>query len=201
MTSSTNTEQGSPQAGGSSRRALIVAAIIALLVVIIGIVSLLVTHNGTSSNSLTSSTAQIGQPVPTFSLPNLMGPGTVGVPENGGGNGKAAVLVFFASWCGPCQKEMPSLAAAVNEGAAGKAAVIGIDGADQPAAAIAFVQKNDITFPVGADSLYSVTSGKFGFAGLPETVFVNAKGIVTEIHFGATTPALLRQGVHNMGAQ
>jgi hypothetical protein len=53
---------------------------------------------------------------------------------------------------------------------------------------------------VGADDVYAVTSGKFGFSGLPETVFVNDQGIVTEIHFGATTPALLRQGVRSMGA-
>lgn len=96
---------------------------------------------------------------------------------------------------------MPGLAAAVRNGEAGKASVIGIDGADNPTSAVAFVQKTGITFPVGADSAYAVTSGKFGFSGLPETVFVNGKGIVTEIHFGATTPAILRQGVKTMGAQ
>ena len=39
----------------------------------------------------------------------------------------------------------------------------------------------------------------FGFAGLPETVFVNAKGIVTEIHPGVTSPAQLAAGVAKLG--
>jgi cytochrome c biogenesis protein CcmG, thiol:disulfide interchange protein DsbE len=186
---------------GSSRRPLIIAAVIAFLVIVLGVVSLFVNKSGTSSNSLISSTAQVGQPTPTFTLPNLMGPGTVGAPQNGGGKGIPAVLVFFASWCGPCQKEMPGLAAAVRDGEAGKASVIGIDGADNPTSAVAFVQRTGISFPVGADSAYAVTSGKFGFSGLPETVFVNGKGVVTLIHFGATTPAILRQGIKTMSAK
>jgi cytochrome c biogenesis protein CcmG/thiol:disulfide interchange protein DsbE len=201
--SSINTEPAAVPARVSARRPLLIALLIGLLVVVIGVISLLIRHQPSSQNAspLATTTAQVGKPVPTFRLPNLTGVGTVGVAENGGGMGKAAVLVFFASWCGPCQQEMPALAAAVSNGAAGTAAVIGIDGADGQAAAQAFVKKDNVTFPVGVDSVYAVTSGEFGFAGLPETVFVNGKGIITEIHFGATTPALLRQGVRAMGAQ
>ncbi len=53
-----------------------------------------------------------GDPVPAFSLARVGGGGTVGVPADGGGNGRPAVLLFFASWCEPCQAEMPALAAA-----------------------------------------------------------------------------------------
>ena len=199
MTSSNNDETP-VSARAKTPRPLVIGAGIALGVIIIGVVSLLLQSPSTPPSPLATTTAKVGGPVPTFSLKNLMGPGTVGVPQDGGGKGKAAVLIFFASWCGPCQEEMPSLAAAVQHGEAGNAAVIGIDGADQVGAATAFVQKNGVTFPVGIDSMYAVTSGQFGFSGLPETVFVNAKGIITEIRFGATTPAILRQGVRAMGA-
>jgi thiol-disulfide isomerase/thioredoxin len=200
VTSSSTTEPTAGGAGGS-RKPLIIVALVAGLVVVLGVISLVVNHGGSSSGSLTSSTAKTGDPVPHFSLPKLSAAGSVRVPQDGGGRGKAAVLVFFASWCGPCRKEMPSLAEAVKKGEAGKAAVLGIDGSDGIAAATAFVTKTGMSFPVGVDSAYAVTSGRFGFVGLPETVFVNARGIITEIHYGATTPALLRQGVANMGAR
>jgi thiol-disulfide isomerase/thioredoxin len=177
---------------GSSLRALLIGATIALLVAVLGVVSLLLgAHHDTSTQSQ-GNVLQVGEHVPTFTLPALNRPGTVGVPADGGGDGRGAVLVFFASWCGPCQREMPGLAKAVDEGVAGNAAVIGIDGQDTLAAATAFVKSTGITFPVGRDDVFAVTSGKFGFPGLPYTVFVNPKGIVTAVHPGAATPALIK---------
>ncbi len=179
---------------GSSLRALTIGALIALGVALLGVASLVFGshHSSTDSSGSSGNLVTVGSHVPTFSLPALGGTGTVGVPADGGGNGRGAVLVFFASWCGPCQREMPALAAAVKDGVAGKAAVLGIDGQDTTAAAQAFVAKTGITFPVGKDDIFAVTSGKFGFPGLPYTVFVNPKGIVTAVHPGAATPALVK---------
>ncbi len=190
-----STEAEAPARPPVSRRALLSAAGVALAVMVIGVISLLATGSPSTSSS---SAAQVGQGVPAFKLPELAGAGTIGVPETGGGNGKAAVLIFFASWCGPCQKEMPALAAAVRDGVAGPAAVIGIDSADQMTSAIKFVNSSGVSFPVGFDSIGAVSNGKFGFPALPETVFVNAKGIITEIHYGAATPAMIRQGVRSL---
>ncbi|MGH3422304.1 MAG: TlpA family protein disulfide reductase, partial [Streptosporangiaceae bacterium] len=47
-----------------------------------------------------------GSPAPSFSLASLTGAGPVVMPASGGGNGRSAVLIFFASWCGPCHAEM-----------------------------------------------------------------------------------------------
>jgi peroxiredoxin len=177
-------------------RGLIIWGLIGLVLVAVGTASLLMgRHTSSSGQSQGTATIKVGDRVPAFGLANLDGKGIVAVPKDGGGDGKPLVLVFFASWCGPCQREMPGLAKAVAEGKAGDAAVIGIDGQDTTAAARAFVASTGVTFPVGRDPDYAVTSGKFGFFGLPETVFVNGKGIVTSVHRGPTTPALLEQGV------
>jgi peroxiredoxin len=177
-------------------RGLIIGGLIALALIVIGVLSLSLggNHRSSSGQSTGASTIKVGQQVPRFSLPSLSGEGRVGVPADGGGAGRPAVLVFFASWCGPCQREMPGLVAAIKAGGAGRAQVIGIDGQDTTAAARRFVESTGIAFPVGRDTDYSVTSGKFGFVGLPETVFVDSHGKVTGVHFGATTPELLRQG-------
>ena len=177
-------------------RGFIIWGLIGTVLVIVGVASLLLgRHTASSGQSQGTATIKVGDRVPAFGLPNLDGHGIVAVPKDGGGDGKPLVLVFFASWCGPCQREMPGLAKAVADGKAGHATVLGIDGQDTTAAARAFVSATGMTFPVGRDPDYAVTSGKFGFFGLPETVFVNGKGIVTGVHRGPTTPALLEQGV------
>ena len=93
----------------------------------------------------------VGSVAPTFSLPSLEGQGAVGTPATGGGGGRPAVLVFFASWCVQCHTEIPAIADAYRHQAGGhRVSVIGIDGMDPTGDALAFVRKSGVTFPVWA---------------------------------------------------
>lgn len=141
---------------------------------------------------------QAGGQVPTFSLPNLGGGAPVGVPADGGGSGRPAVVLFFASWCGPCQKEVPLLAATYHQQQAtksplAKVALIGVAGSDPTATALRFVHRSGVTFPVGADKTFAVTEGLFYFKNLPESVFVNGDGVIAAIHLGALSKSELIQ--------
>jgi thiol-disulfide isomerase/thioredoxin len=131
-----------------------------------------------------------GSAAPTFSVPRLGGGASVGVPIDGGGHGRPAVLLFFASWCVPCQKEIPALAATYRRQQAehtrlARVALVGVDGDDGTADAKTFVHHAGVTFPVGVDHRYTVTEGLFYFTGLPEAVFVNGDGSIAAIHYGA----------------
>jgi len=137
-----------------------------------------------------------GSAAPSFSLPRLGGAGTVGTPEDGGGGGRPAVLVFFASWCSPCQAEMPAISTAYRNqqrhgGKLAQVAVIGVDTADPTAQALAFVRKSRVTFPVGADRAYDVTEGSYYFNGDPDAVFIDGNGTIVHITHGAITVAQL----------
>jgi thiol-disulfide isomerase/thioredoxin len=108
------------------------------------------------------------------------------------------VLLFFASWCGPCQTEIPNLAAVYHHQQAdhsplARVALVGIDGDDGTSAAEHFVHTSGVTFPVGVDRSYAVTEGLFYFTGLPEAVFVNKDGSIAAIHYGALSSSQLTQ--------
>jgi cytochrome c biogenesis protein CcmG, thiol:disulfide interchange protein DsbE len=142
---------------------------------------------------VTRNSGPVGSAVPSFSRPRVGGSGMVGVPADGGGNGRPAILLFFASWCGPCHEEIPQLARVYNAQHAdgsklARVAVIGLDESDPPPNALAFMSKSKVSFPVGADEVFAVMQGKFGFGQVPDSVFVQSNGTIAGVHLGALTP-------------
>jgi thiol-disulfide isomerase/thioredoxin len=66
--------------------------------------------------------------------------------------GRAVLLNIFATWCGPCNKEMPYIVEAAAEYAARGLAVIGVDTREEDNAVRAFRQRYGITFPIAMDA-------------------------------------------------
>lgn len=174
-------------AGGDGRRARpIFLAVGIVLAVALGIG--LFTGVGTGKSG---GRPVAGDQVPSFTLPKLGGGATIGVPADGGGNGRPAILLFYASWCKPCQAEVPAIAATYrrqqerHSRLATTVALIGVVGNDPAATALSFAHQSGVTFPSGVDKNYTVTEGLFYFTGLPETVFVSGTGTIAAVHYGA----------------
>lgn len=163
-------------------------------IALIAVVSVLTGGKATPNNGATS--ALVGKHVKSFSLGGLYS-GTVDAPWT---SDRASVLIFFASWCGPCKKEMPKVAAYVHVHDPSPVEVLGIDANDQRGAARSFVTNDGVTFPVAFDANGDVTSGVFSFLTVPETVFINAKGVVTQVYFGAIPVKQLAQGIKSLQA-
>jgi thiol-disulfide isomerase/thioredoxin len=158
-------------------------------VVVIVVVSIFTGGHVTNGDEPTN--ALVGKSVATFSLSGLTS-GTVEAPWK---SHHAAVLIFFASFCGPCKSEMPKVAKYLRHHNEGSIRVIGIDALDSRGPAKTMVKKSGVTFPIAFDPNGTVTTGIFQFAYGPETVFVSANGILKQVYYGAIPKNVLAKGI------
>ena len=158
---------------------------VALIVIVSILTGSAVKDNGAAKSAL------VGTKVPGFSLSGLNG-GTQHAPWT---SGHAGVLIFFASYCGPCHKEMPEVATYLRHHDQKPVVVMGIDAVDARSSGQAFVKKSKVTFAVAFDPNGVVTTNIFKFENVPETVFVSNEGIVEQVYFGAIPVSQLESGL------
>jgi cytochrome c biogenesis protein CcmG, thiol:disulfide interchange protein DsbE len=128
----------------------------------------------------------------SFSLPELGHPGaSVSLVSYAG---RPLIVNFFASWCSPCQRETPMLARFYS-GRHGKVIVVGIDSNDEAAAALRFLQKAGVRYPVGFDPFPASTTTSYGVYALPQTFFLNAQHRIVSHVLGPLTMNDLVKGV------
>jgi thiol-disulfide isomerase/thioredoxin len=92
--------------------------------------------------------------------------------------GKTIVLNFWATWCAPCRKEMPSLAELRAElsGETFDVVAVATGPKNEPRKIAKFFKANDVTdLPVYLDPK-SRFANDMGVRGLPITVIINAAG-------------------------
>jgi thiol-disulfide isomerase/thioredoxin len=165
-----------------------------LAVALIAVMSVLTGGKVTTTTGLTS--ALTGHHVKSFSLSSVNEAHAVSAPW---ASGHPTVLIFFASWCGPCQEEMPKVSTYVRTHNLGAVRVLGMDANDELSAAKHFLATSGTTFPVAFDANGTVTSTEFDFQQLPETVFISGSGVVRSVYFGAVPVARLRSGIAALG--
>ncbi len=177
----------------SSRKRTLIGLGVLTAIALIAVVSVLTGGKVTNGNVLTTSEL-VGQRLKSFSLNGLDG-GEIRAPWE---SGRASVIVFFASYCGPCKAEMPKIAKYIRMNNPSPVEVLAVDATDVRSSAQAMVKKDGVTFPVAFDPNGVVTSGIFRFTAVPESVFVNAKGVVTGVDFGAIPKKQLASAIHSL---
>ncbi|HYM66745.1 MAG TPA: redoxin family protein [Patescibacteria group bacterium] len=148
----------------SARGRLIAAAGIAAGAVIMGSLVWGLQHAALSNPPL------LGRPAPHLAIQTLAGE-QVKVWEL---QGRPVVVNFWASWCGTCVAE----GGVLSSGAAAHQDVsfVGADSQDTDSGFRAFEGTHPHPYPAGP--IVVGTYQSFGVAGLPETFFINGRGLV-----------------------
>jgi len=92
------------------------------------------------------------------------------------------VISFFATYCIPCQQEIPELSAIAQE-YDGRVKFFLIDVKEQQSKVTSFVQQKNITLPVLLDK-YGVIAKNYNVEALPNLFVIDQKGIITFVQRG-----------------
>ena len=128
----------------------------------------------------TSRGVEIGATLPETTLRGLSGSSR----KLSDYRGQPLIINVWASWCGPCRREMGSLERLSRRAAGKELAIIGISTDVDPNSAKALIHKSKITFHNFIDTQLSMEN-MFGADRLPLTLLVDAHGNVLAKLYGA----------------
>ncbi len=115
--------------------------------------------------------------------------------------GRVVVLNFWATWCGPCKLEMPSLQSLHEDRGADGVVVLGLstDGGGD-AGIREFLRERDITYPVGR-ATHGHRQAFGGISGIPTTFLIDKRGVVRHRVVGYFAPPAMRVAVNRLLAE
>lgn len=147
---------------------------------------------------------------PVATAPKPAGPANVDIPklkvatldgkqfDLAAQRGQWVVVNFWATWCGPCLKEMPELSAldAMRE----HVEVIGLDYEDiAPNDLKAFMQKHPVVYPIAIVDVYKPPQDFEAPRGLPNTYLIAPDGRVAKRFLGPVTAKDIDEAIAKAG--
>jgi cytochrome c biogenesis protein CcmG, thiol:disulfide interchange protein DsbE len=132
-----------------------------------------------------------GRPAPALPRETLAGPRVTLASLLAGAGGRPALIVFWASWCGPCAKEAPALERFARS-AGGRGRIVGVDWSDPLiSSARAFVRHYAWSFPVLRDA-EGLVGNAYRLTDLPTTFVIDAQARIRKALVGPQSEASLR---------
>lgn len=142
----------------------------------------------TSDNSV----LDIGDQVPDFNLNDLQAK-SVSFSDY---NGDLIVLNFWATWCAPCRREMPTLNKFYMDNKNSGVTVVGINVGEDRTTVASYIRESGILYPILIDSPFASSTTdelltKFGGIGLPTTLIIDRNGKIRDRYVGELSAGLL----------
>ena len=133
-----------------------------------------------------------GEPLPSATFTTLDGRATSFADYEG----KPLVVNFLASWCAPCQEELPGLQQVHTE-LGSRVTFLGLNPNDRLDDATAFVRRFGLTFDVARDPNGELFED-LGVVGMPSTFFVSPDGRVLGSAVGKLSVDALRSRINDL---
>ena len=109
--------------------------------------------------------------------------------------GQVVLVNLWATWCPPCQAEMPVLQSYFQAHRGQGFLVVGVEDGEPAADVKAFVQNYGMTFPIWLDPGHQATDHAFKTPNLPSSYVVDRHGLVRLAWFGAISEENLERYV------
>jgi len=137
----------------------------------------------------------IGRAAPAFALDPLPGSGKPGLSDADLRQGHTTIVNLFASWCGPCRVEHPSLRALAEDPMmkANDVRLVGVAYKDEPANALKFLSSEGDPYAAIGMDIKGRAAIDWGLTGVPETFVVRGDGTIAYKYTGPITEQALRE--------
>jgi peroxiredoxin len=121
-----------------------------------------------------------GDPAPAFELPRLGGEGLLALDEL---RGQVVLVNFWATWCKPCEDEMPAMERLYQAMRPRGFELVAISVDEQPELVGPFARRMGLSFPILLDE-DQTTSRAYQTMGYPESFLVDRNGTIIERYIG-----------------
>lgn len=142
----------------------------------------------------------VGDKAPNFQLSSVSGQGSVQLSDY---TSKPTILVFWASWCPHCQRELPVIQSIYKDLAPKGLNVVGVSVDRSIGDAKGFTSSHSITFPnayAGTDKGGDMLD-TYNISGIPTIYVLNKNGTVKTVYRGEISGDTLRAEAAQMGVK
>lgn len=145
---------------------------------------------------LVAARPEVGKPAPDFALLDARD-GTVRRLSDF--RGRAVLVNWYASWCGPCRREIPEFNAMLRAVGEDRIVVLGIDYQEPADAAVSILEELGASYPALLDTDAEVADHYRVGNRIPSSFLVDADGVLRSIRVGQITPAQLAEDLALVG--
>lgn len=106
--------------------------------------------------------------------------------------GQVVLLNFWATWCGPCEREMPELQAVYDAYRERGFTIIAINFEESTEQIAAFAEERGLSFPLALDENGAIHE-RYAIIGQPRTVILDDRGVIIKTFHGIVVQSQLEE--------